>query len=536
MTIAVLGHHYIGGRRIATGVPALRSYDARTGDFHPIAFYEATSGDVGAAAQAAQEAFPIYSGLSAAVRAAFLEAIANEIDGLGPEFITEVSRETALPATRLEGEQKRTTSQLRLFANALRRGDFYGARIDRAMPERKPIARVDLRQYRIGVGPVAVFGASNFPLAFSVAGGDTASALAAGCTVVVKAHPSHMVTSEHVANAIERAIAKTNMPAGTFNMIYGAHAGALLVQAPQMKAVGFTGSLIGGRALFDLVQSRPEPIPVFAEMSSVNPVFVMASALEQRGHEIAVELAASVTLGCGQFCTNPGLVLGLRSPAFDRFLQDLSKAMAAVPPQTMLSSGTCGNFREGLARLRALEGVEILTASEGNGGIGGHLLIAERDALFDIERALEEEVFGPLTVVVALDNEADMLEFARSMRGQLTATLLCANSDLPTHMPLIRLLEQKAGRLLFNGYPTGVEVSDAMVHGGPYPATTDARGTSVGTMAIERFLRPVCFQNYPDNCLPAALQDANPLNLLRLVDGTPTRDRICAAIDEETVA
>ncbi|MGH8810229.1 MAG: aldehyde dehydrogenase (NADP(+)), partial [Noviherbaspirillum sp.] len=425
-----------------------------------------------------------------------------------------------LPTTRLEGEQKRTTSQLRLFAAVLRRGDFYGARIDRAIPDRKPLARPDLRQYRIGVGPVAVFGASNFPLAFSVGGGDTASALAAGCPVVVKAHPGHMVTSEHVADAIERAIARTGVPAGAFNMIYGARAGALLVQAPQIKAVGFTGSLAGGRALFDLAQARPEPIPVFAEMSSVNPVFVMPSVLEERGARIASELAASVTLGCGQFCTNPGLVLGIRSPAFDGFVQGLRDALAKGAPQAMLSAGIRDNFQRGLERLRSLEGVEVLAASGQGNGVGGHLLIAERRVLFDIECALEEEVFGPVTVVVALDDEADMLAFARSMRGQLTATVLATDVDLARHVSLIHLLEQKAGRLLFNGYPTGVEVCDAMVHGGPYPATSDGRGTSVGSLAIERFLRPVCYQNYPDACLPSALQDANPLNLLRLVDGT----------------
>lgn len=532
MTTSVLGHHYIGGRRIAQGDDQLRSVDAITGEMHPTLFFEASPTEVAAAARAAQEAFPAYRRLDAHRRAAFLDAIADEIDALDAAFIAEANRETALPVARLEGERKRTSGQLRLFAAVLRRGDFLGARIDPAQPERKPLPRPDLRQYRIGIGPVAVFGASNFPLAFSVAGGDTASALAAGCTVVVKAHPGHMVTSELVADAIERAIVKTGMPAGTFNMIYGAAAGALLVQAPEIKAVGFTGSLAGGRALFNLAQARPEPIPMFAEMSSVNPVFVMPSALQARGAQIADELAASVTLGCGQFCTNPGLVLGLRSPEFDGFMERLRTAIGQQAPQAMLGTGIRDNFRRGLARLRALDGVEVLAASEQDGWVGGHLLLAERRALFDLRRELEEEVFGPLTVVVALDDETDMIEFARTMQGQLTATVLVTGADLERHADLVALLEQKAGRLLFNGYPTGVEVSDAMVHGGPYPATSDARSTSVGTAAIERFLRPVCYQNYPDACLPAELQDANPLGLVRLVDGVLTRNPVGNAVQE----
>lgn len=536
MTTTVLGHHYIGGRRVAQASGQLRSVDAITGEMHPVLFCEASAAEVAAAARAAHDAFPAYRRLGADTRAAFLDAIADEIDALDASFIAAASRETALPVARLEGERKRTSGQLRLFAAVVRRGDFVGARIDLAQPDRKPLPRPDLRQYRIGLGPVAVFGASNFPLAFSVAGGDTASALAAGCTVVVKAHPGHMVTSEHVADAIERAVAKTGMPTGTFNMIYGAAAGALLVQAPEIKAVGFTGSLAGGRALFNLAQARPEPIPMFAEMSSVNPVFVMPSALSARSGQIADELATSVTLGCGQFCTNPGLVLGLRSPEFDGFVQHLREAIARQTPHAMLGTGIRDNFRRGLARLRALDGVEVLAASEQDGRPGGHLLLADRRVLFDIRRELEEEVFGPLTVVVALDSDADMIEFARAMQGQLTATVLAADADLGRHADLIALLEQKAGRLLFNSYPTGVEVSDAMVHGGPYPATSDARSTSVGTAAIERFLRPVCYQNYPDACLPAELQDANPLKLPRLVDGVLTRAPIRNTAAEEIAA
>ncbi|SIT44181.1 Alpha-ketoglutaric semialdehyde dehydrogenase [Paraburkholderia piptadeniae] len=517
----ILGHHYIAGERHAAGTP-LHSVDAITGERYPVSFYEATQAEVTTAAQAAQQAFRTFRTTSPSVRAALLEAIAYEIDALDASFIAEANRETALPVARLEGERKRTSNQLRMFAATVRRGDFLDVRIDRAQPERTPLPRPDLRQYRVAVGPVAVFGASNFPIAFSVAGGDTASALAAGCPVVVKAHPGHMVTSELVADAIVRAVAKSGLPAGIFNMVYGTAAtGAALVKAPPIKAVGFTGSLAAGRALFDLAQARPEPIPVFAEMSSVNPVFLLPSALAERGAQIARELAASVTFGCGQLCTNPGLVLGVRSPAFDTFKTALRDALEQAAPQPMLGAGIRENFRRGVAGLRALPGVEELLAAGQDGRVGGHLFIADRDALLAGD-ALEEEVFGPSTILVELDDERDFVAFADKMQGQLTATVLANGTDLAQQAGLLAALETKVGRLLFNGYPTGVEVSDAIVHGGPYPATTDARGTSVGSAAIERFLRPVCYQNYPDASLPPALRDANPWKLPRLVDGIAT--------------
>jgi NADP-dependent aldehyde dehydrogenase len=534
--MTILGHHYIGGKRSAQG-NLLYSVDAVTGELHPVSFHEATAAEVAAAAQAAHQAFPAFRASSPAERAALLEAIAEEIDALGDAFIVAASRETALPAARLEGERKRTSNQMRMFAATVRRGDHLDARIDRAQPQRKPLPRPDLRQYRIGVGPVAVFGASNFPIAFSVAGGDTASALAAGCPVVVKAHPGHMVTSEYVADAIERAIARSGAPAGVFNMVHGTAAtGAALVRAPQIKAVGFTGSLAAGRALFDMAQARPEPIPVFAEMSSVNPVFLLPSALTDRATQIARELAASVTVGCGQLCTNPGLVLGVRSQAFDAFLAEFGTALAQAEPQAMLGTGIRDNFRRGLASLHAIPGMDALVAVEADGHIGGHLLKADRHLLFADDRPLEEEVFGPSTVVVELDSDSDFLAFAEQMRGQLTATLMASETDLQRHATLVDLLETKVGRLLFNGYPTGVEVSDAIVHGGPYPATTDARGTSVGSAAIERFLRPVCYQNYPDASLPPALRDANPWNLTRLIDGVLTRDAVPCNHTLETAA
>ena len=521
------GHNYIGGERRAAGTVEHKSLDASSGEALPYTFIQATVEEVDAAARAAEQAFAPFRALPAERRAEFLDAIADEIDALGDDFVALVTRETALPAARIQGERGRTSGQMRLFAKVLRRGDFYGARIDRALPDRQPLPRPDLRQYQVGVGPVAVFGASNFPLAFSTAGGDTASALAAGCPVVFKAHSGHMATAECVADAIIRAAEKTNMPKGVFNMIFGSGVGEALVKHPAIQAVGFTGSLKGGRALCDLAAARPQPIPVFAEMSSVNPVVVLPQALSVRGDTVAKELAGSVVLGCGQFCTNPGLVLGIRSPEFSRFVAQLGEALAAQPAQTMLNAGTLRSYEKGVAALLAHPQVKQLAGAAQSGNQAQpQLFQADVAMLLGGDHLLQEEVFGPTTIVVEVA-DADELQRALScMQGQLTATLIAEAQDLQTFANLISLLEIKAGRVLLNGYPTGVEVCDAMVHGGPYPATSDARGTSVGTLAINRFLRPVCYQNYPDAMLPPALQNANPLGLLRLVDGVFSRDAL----------
>lgn len=523
----ILGHNYIAGRRSAAGDVRLQSLDASTGEALPGYFIQATEAEVAAAAEAAAAAFPLYSKLEPARRAEFLDAMAVEIDALDDDFVATVCRETALPAARIQGERGRTSGQLRLFATVLRRGDFHGARIDRALPERTPLPRPDLRQCRLGVGPVAVFGASNFPLAFSTAGGDTAAALAAGCPVVFKAHSGHMATAEWVADAILRAAQKTSMPAGVFNMIYGGGVGAALVQHPAIQAVGFTGSLKGGRALCDLAAARPQPIPVFAEMSSINPVVVLPQALQARGECIAAELAASVVLGCGQFCTNPGLVIGIRSAAFSDFIARLGDAIASQPAQTMLNAGTLRSYAHGVAALQAHPGVRHL-AGQPQAGMQAQpqLFQADVSLLLAGDALLQEEVFGPTTVLVEVADLGELQQALQALHGQLTATLIADEQDLDDFADLVPVLERKAGRLLLNGYPTGVEVCDAMVHGGPYPATSDARGSSVGTLAIDRFLRPVCYQNYPDRLLPAALQNANPLGIQRLVDGQPSSDPI----------
>ncbi|QLC73885.1 aldehyde dehydrogenase (NADP(+)) [Pseudomonas sp. LPB0260] len=524
---ATIGHNFIAGDRSAAGEVILQSLDATTGEALPYSFHQATEAEVDAAARAAAAAYPRYRQLSAERRAEFLEAIADEIDALGDDFVALVCRETALPAARIQGERGRTSNQLRLFARVLRRGDFYGARIDRALPERQPLPRPDLRQYRIGLGPVAVFGASNFPLAFSTAGGDSAAALAAGCPVVFKAHSGHMATAELVAQAIIQAAEKTGMPAGVFNMVYGNGVGADLVRHPAIQAVGFTGSLKGGRALCDLAAARPQPIPVFAEMSSINPVLLLPAALKQRGAQIASELSASVVLGCGQFCTNPGLLIGIRSAEFSAFVQDLAARMAEQPAQTMLNAGTLRSYERGVAALHGHPGIRHLAGrTQAGKQAQPQLFQADARLLRGGDELLQEEVFGPTSIVVEVADMAELTQALHGLHGQLSATLIADPADLDSCAPLLALLEQKAGRLLLNGYPTGVEVGDAMVHGGPYPATSDARGTSVGSAALERFLRPVCYQNCPDALLPAALQNANPLGIARLVDGETTRQAL----------
>lgn len=522
-----IGHQFIGGARSAAGSVVLQSFDACTGEPLARSYLEATEEEVGRAALAAMSAFSAYRALPASRRAEFLDAIADEIDALGDDFVTTVCRETALPAARIQGERARTSGQMRLFATALRRGDFHGARIDLAMPQRTPLPRADIRQYRIAVGPVAVFGASNFPLAFSTAGGDTASALAAGCPVVFKAHAGHMMTAEAVAEAILRAAARTGMPGGVFNMVYGGSVGASLVKHPAIQAVGFTGSLRGGRALYDMAAARPQPIPVFAEMSSINPVVLLPGALRARAEKVADELAASVLLGAGQFCTNPGLVIGMRSPGFDTFLERLGQTLDKAAPQTLLSAAGLAQYGKGVTAMSAHAGVQRLAGGEPVGRQArAQIFKADASLLWDGDPLLQEEIFGPATVVVEVADQAELVRALQALRGQLTATLIGEPDELLAATDIVELLQDKVGRLLLNGYPTGVEVCDAMVHGGPYPATSDSRGTSVGTLAIDRFLRPVCFQNFPDALLPDALKNANPLGIERLVNGEKTRGRV----------
>lgn len=523
----VLGQHFIGGGRSGFGQPLHKSIDATTGEVLPYSFYQAIDAEINAAAQAAKAAFCEFRQISTFRRAEFLDAIADELDQLGDDFIAIVCQETALPTARIQGERARTSGQMRLFAKVVRYGDFLGARIDQSLPDRKPMPRVDLRQYRIGVGPVAVFGASNFPLAFSTAGGDTAAALAAGCPVVLKAHSGHMATADMVGCAIVRAAERSGMPKGVFNMIFGSGVGEGLVKHPAIQAVGFTGSLAGGTALCKIASERPQPIPVFAEMSSINPVVLLPDALAARGVTIAGELAASVVMGAGQFCTNPGLVIGIRSVELDAFTDILKEHLGAQAPQTMLNSGGLRSYHQGVEHLLSHPGVTHLAGKTQEGKQAeAQLFKADVSLLLNGDPLLQEEVFGPTTLLIEVADDTELEGALRALRGQLTATLIGEPTDLKRYQWLVPLLEEKVGRILVNGYPTGVEVCDAMVHGGPYPATSDARGTSVGTMAIDRFLRPVCHQNFPDALLPEALQNANPLGLKRLVNGVWTSDPI----------
>ena len=523
----IIGHNFIAGSRSALGSKILHSVNATTGETLAYEFYQATEQEVNLACEAASQAFKSYRRTSPEQRALFLDAIADELDALGKDFLEVISKETALPIARLQGERGRTSGQMRLFAQVLRRGDFLGARIDTALPDRKPMPRVDIRQVKMGIGPIAVFGASNFPLAFSTAGGDTASALAAGCPVVVKAHSGHMATADQVAQAIERAVEKTNMPKGVFNMIYGNGVGESLVKHPLIQAVGFTGSLKGGRALCDMAAARPHPIPVFAEMSSINPMLMLPAALKNRGAQIAQDLANSVAMGCGQFCTSPGLIIGMKSPEYSQMIATLTDIINAQPAQTMLNAGTLKSYSSGLEHLTAHQGIQHLTGQGQQGDQAQpQLFKADIELLLAGDQLLQEEIFGPTTIVIEVESMVQLMQALSSMNGQLTASLIADETDLVEFAEVVPILEEKAGRLLLNGYPTGVEVCDAMVHGGPYPATSDARGTSVGTLAIERYLRPVCYQNYPQSLLPEALHDDNPLHLLRLVNGEMTRNSI----------
>jgi 2,5-dioxopentanoate dehydrogenase len=470
-------------------------------------FPEGTPDDIDKAARAAEDAFWAFSATTRDERAAFLNKIADEIEARADE-ITEIgTQETGLPAARLQGERGRTTGQIRLFAKVIQDGSYLDRRHDEALPDRVPLPRPDIRLMQRPVGPVGVFGASNFPLAFSTAGGDTASALAAGCPVVVKGHPAHPGTAEIIADAILAAIDSCGLPKGVFSLVQGStkEVGAALVQHPLIKAVGFTGSLGAGRALFDLCAARPEPIPFFGELGSVNPMLLLPEALKNRGNEIGRGWAASLTMGAGQFCTNPGVSIAIEGPDADACLEAAAAALAEVGEQAMLTPGIAGAFERGQKRIAAACGVrDILKTSCSTRGASPYLF-ATTGAAWLGNSELGEEVFGPLGIFVTVKDFDEMIAVAKSFEGQLTATLHMDAGDTGQAKALLPILERKAGRILANGYPTGVEVSDGMVHGGPYPASTNFGATSVGTMAIRRFLRPVSYQNIPEGVLPADL-------------------------------
>lgn len=510
------------------GAHTFTAIDPATGAQLLPPFQEAGGAEVAAACALAAEAFGPFSELTLSERAGFLECAAAEIEGLGVALIDRAGTETGLPRGRLEGERQRTVGQLRFFAGIVREGAWIDATLDPAKPDRVPLPRPDLRRRHVALGPVAVFGASNFPLAFSVAGGDSAAALAAGCPVVVKGHPAHPGTGELVARAMRAAVAKCGLPSGTFSYLPGTTQGlgAALVADPRIRAVGFTGSRAGGLALAKIASQRPEPIPVYAEMSSINPVILFPGAARSRGAQLGQAYVASVTLGSGQFCTNPGVLLYLEGTDLNAFRAAAVAAMSECQAQTMLTPAIHASFSRGIDRLTQHEAVQAIArgpaVSGDNRAQSG--LFAVDAAQFVADARLREEIFGPASLMVRADNIDELGAVVDALEGQLTATVLFDTEDTELVAALLPHLERKAGRIIGNGWPTGVEVCHAMVHGGPYPATTDGRSTSVGALAIQRFLRPVCYQNLPDPLLPAALRSDNPLQVMRRVDGVLVKE------------
>jgi alpha-ketoglutaric semialdehyde dehydrogenase len=519
----ILGEMIVGRRSYKGLNGEIYAVAAATGERLMPAFGTGSDADVSAACDPAEAAFDDYRQLPDAGRAGFLEAIAQGLLDLGDALTERAHLETGLPKPRLEGERLRTVNQLRLFAKLLRDGRWHAAVIDSPQPERKPLPRADLRQRRIALGPVAVFGASNFPLAFSVAGGDTASALAAGCPVVVKAHPAHVGTSELVGRVIREAALATGMPEGVFSMVIGEGnlIGEALVSHPAIQAFGFTGSRQGGLALQRVAQARPQPVPVYAEVSSINPVFLLPSALAMHGSIIAGRFVDSVVLGAGQFCTNPGIVIALEGEALDAFCQSAAAALEAKASATMLTLGIHAAYRSGVERLRKFPTVTpVALGKSAQGPFEAQAALFRTTAeAFLAEPHMDEEIFGPSSLVIGCRDMAEFRLLANRLAGQLTATVHLDECDHAIARELMPILERKVGRILFNDFSTGVEVGYAMVHGGPFPSTSDSHTTSVGAMAVERFLRPVCYQDVPDALLPESLKESNPLGIWRLRDG-----------------
>lgn len=529
--MTIHGTSLVAGGLGRTGGKTFKAFSPLSASYLEPSFHEAPEEDVARAMEAAAAAFLDYRERTPAERATLLERIAQEIEALGDTLIERASAETGLPAARITGERGRTCGQLRLFAQVLREGSWVDARIDTALPDRTPAPRPDIRRMLRPIGPVVVFGSSNFPLAFSTAGGDTASALAAGCPVIVKAHRAHPGTGELVGGAIARALAALDLPAGVFSMLHGGGAtiGMALVRHPAAAAVGFTGSQAAGRALFDAAARRAHPIPVFAEMSSLNPVFLLPEAVRTRGDALADGLFGSFTLGVGQFCTKPGLVFALRGAGTDAFIARLAKLVEGAPRGTMLSEDIRESFEKNREHVTAVAGVTTLAVSAAPSGAGtqaGPSVAVTAAKRFLAAPELATEAFGPFTLVILADDLEEMAACARAMEGQLTATLHGTEADLAGAGALLTAAELIAGRVIINGFPTGVEVSPAMNHGGPWPATSDVRYTSVGTAAILRFARPVTYQGFADALLPPELRNANPGNIQRLVNGELTRKPI----------
>ncbi len=523
----ITGKNYIGNTLSALGIENYQAVNPATEELLPGKFYLITEEEAAAIATKSTAAFKIYNKKSPEEKAVFLDTIADEILSLGDDLLNRAAAESGLPLARLTGERGRTTGQLKMFAKLLREGSWVDARIDTAIPGRLPLPKPDLRSMLIPLGPVMVFGASNFPFAYSAAGGDTASALAAGCPVILKVHPLHPGTDEMVGQAIIGAAKKTNMPDGVFSLVFSNEAMTIrLVKDIAIKAIGFTGSRKGGMAIFKAAVNREEPIPVYAEMSAVNPVILLPGAVAANASGIAQGYATSVTMGIGQFCTNPGLVFMVDDENSKVFLKTLSENIEKSAPATMLSKNICTTYSEGIEKLKNVATLfaksNAIAAANKTEAAPYVFTVAQKD--FMLNKNLSQEVFGPEGLIILCKDVNEICEALQNLEGQLTATVHANAEDEKYLQPVIELMKEKAGRILFGGFPTGVEVCDAMVHGGPFPATTDAKSTSVGSAAILRFVRPVAYQNFPQQLLPHALKDNNPLNILRLFNGERSKD------------
>lgn len=526
----ITGKNYVGSTLKAAGDKTFKTFNPQLNVENPWVFTEATPEEIEETVALAHQAFGTYKKSSGLERAGFLNAIADEIVALGNDLLVQYCSESGFPMGRAEGERGRMVGQLRAFAQMLIEGSWVQAAIDTAITDRVPAPKEDLRKILVPLGPVVVFGSSNFPFAFSTAGGDTASALAAGCPVIVKSHSMHIGTGEMVASAIIKAAQKTNMPEGVFsNLIGGGRTlGTALVKHPLVKAVGFTGSIRAGRALFDLAAQRPEPIPVFAEMGSVNPVVLLPKAVAVNSQKWAAAYAGSITLGAGQFCTNPGLLFGIKGAELNKFSEELTQAIEKIEPFCMLHPSMKEGFEEGSATLIAQNGVTKIAEYKGEAApnYGVQKVLTVDGKTFLENKTLSHEVFGPVSVLVQCDNEQQLLKIVNQLDGQLTGTIIGESEELKNQDELIAAMQNKVGRLIFNGVPTGVEVCPSMIHGGPYPASSDSRFTAVGIHAVYRWVRPFSYQNWPDELLPAELQNENPLQILRTLNNIQTKSQI----------
>ncbi len=526
----ITGKNHIGFDLSSEGTVTYKTFNPLINLENEQVYTEASDAEVDRAVALASTAFKEFRTVDTSKKAEFLDTIADEILALDDALVQVYCSETGLPEGRAKGERGRTVGQLRVFADLVREGSWVDATIDTEQPERTPFPKVDLRKMMVPIGPIVIFGASNFPLAYSTAGGDTAAAFAAGCPVIVKSHPMHAGTGELVASAIIKAALKTGMPNGVFSNLNssGINVGVQLIKHPGVKGVGFTGSIRAGRALFDLASQREEPIPVFAEMGSVNPVVAMPSALLEKGNEWAKQYAGSITLGAGQFCTNPGLIFGIKSTTLDSFIETLGEEIEQVAPICMLHPNIHDNFEKGKATLSSQGGVSVAASYEGavSPNYGTQKVLTVNGANFLKNPTLHKEVFGPFSVIVQCADMKELITIISGLEGQLTGTILGNDQELESNPILIETLQGRVGRIIFNGVPTGVEVCPSMQHGGPYPASTDSRFGAVGIHSIKRWVRPFAYQNWPDRTLPNALKNSNPLKISRLVNNKSTKDAI----------